>query len=160
MLAIACAAFLIPNPLERMLSLFIYEKGFSNIELFFVTININWLCWCIYMFIRSIIFVALLFPFYVCLATVPLCIVNKEKIQVAKIFSPISKSRYFIEYAVAGVQKYLCTILWAVLLFFPGALAHYRYSFTKYILAEQNEITAGEAIFKSKKITTRLQNCS
>lgn len=144
--------FFVPNPLEKILTNFIYGRGFSAIELPFITIDVEWLCWGIYMFIRSIIFAALVFPFYVCLATVPLSIVNGEKIDPAKIFKPISKSRFFVEYAIAGVQKYICSILWTLLLFFPGIMAHYRYGYTKYIFATTEEITAGEAINKSKKL--------
>lgn len=150
---IGAVIFFIPNPLEKLLTNFIYEKGFSEIDLSIITINVDWLCWGIYMFIRSLIFVALVFPFYICLSTVPLSIVNNEKIDVAKIFAPISKSRFFVEYAIAGVQKYLCTILWTLLIIFPGIMAHYRYGFTKYIFSESNELTAGEAISESKKIT-------
>ena len=117
---IGAAVFFIPNPLEKLLTNFIYGKGFSEIDLTIITIDVEWLCWGIYMFIRSIIFAALIFPFYICLSTVPLSIVNNEKIEVTKIFAPISKSRYFVEYAIAGVQKYLCTVLWTLLIIFPG----------------------------------------
>ena len=147
------AVFCVPNPLEKLLTNLIYGKGFSVIDLSIITIDVEWLCWGIFMFIRSIIFVALIFPFFICLSTVPLAIVYNEKINVAKIFAPISKSRYFVEYAIAGVQKYLCTILWTLLLFFPGIMARYRYGLIKYIFSESNELTAGEAISKSKKIT-------
>ena len=145
--------FLIPNPLEKILTNFIYGKSFSIIELPFFTLNVEWLCWGVYMFIRSIIFAALVFPFYVCLATVPLFIINNEKIEPSRIFAPICKSRYFVEYAIAGVQKYLYTILWTLLLLFPGIMTHYRYGYAKYIFATTHEMTAGEVISKSKKLT-------
>ncbi len=103
--------------------------------------------------IYAIIIWAITFPFYVCLTTVPLAIVNNEKITVSKIFAPISKLRYFIEYAVAGVQIYVCTNLWSFLLFFPGFIAAYRYRYARYILATTEDITAGEAIKKSKELT-------
>ena len=155
---IGAVVFLIPNPLEKILTNFIYGKGFSRIELPFSFWNIDyidveWLCWGIYMFARSIIFTALVFPFYVCLTTVPLFIVNKKKIEVSKIFTPINKMRYFIEYAIAGVQKYVCTILWSFLFFLPDIAAHYRYSYARYIFATTEELTAGEAIAKSKELT-------
>ena len=105
------------------------------------------------MFLRSIIFVSLVFPFYVCLANVPLLIINDERIETTKIFAPIYKMRYFIEYAIAGVQKYICTILWSFLFIFPGIMAHYRYSYARYIFATTEELTAGEAIAKSKELT-------
>ena len=53
----------------------------------------------------------------------------------------------FIEYAVAGVQIYVCTILWANLLFFPGFIAIYRYRYARYILATTEDITAGSNLF-------------
>ena len=105
--------------------------------------------WIIYVIIIN----AIVFPYYVCLTTVPLAIVNNEKITVSKIFAPISKLRYFIEYAVAGVQIYVCTILWSLLLVFPGLIAAYRYRYAHYILATTEDITAGEAIAKSKELT-------
>ena len=155
---IGVLVFLIPNPLEKVLTNFIYGKGLSKIELPFSfldieNIDIEWLCWSIYMFTRSIIFIALAFPFYVCLANVPLFIVNNERIEPSKIFAPINKMRYFIEYAIAGVQKYVCTILWSILFIFPGIMAHYRYSYARYVFATTEEITAGEAIAKSKELT-------
>ena len=142
---IGFVVFLIPNPLEELLTDFVYEVTYEP--------DIKWLCWVIYMFTRSIIFVALVFPFYVCLATVPLFIVNNKRIEVSKIFAPINKMRYFIAYAIAGVQKYVCTILWAFLFFLPGIAAHYRYGYARYIFATTEEITAGEAVAKSKKLT-------
>lgn len=155
---IAAVVFLVPNPLEKILTNFVYGKGLSEIKLSFEffsikAINVEWLCWIIYMFLRSIIFAALVYPFYVCLANVPLFIINNEKIEPAKIFVPIYKMRYFIEYAIAGVQKYVCTILWSFLFLFPGIMAHYRYSYARYIFATTEELTAGEAIAKSKELT-------
>ncbi|MBO4438602.1 MAG: DUF975 family protein [Spirochaetaceae bacterium] len=104
-------------------------------------------------FIFLIIFNAIVFPYYVCLTTVPLAIVNNEKITVAKIFAPISKFRYFIEYAIAGVEIFVCTYMWNLLLVFPGLIAAYRYRYAHYILATTEDITAGEAIEKSKELT-------
>lgn len=116
----------------------------SSVEL--ITFYVKWI-------ISGIIISAITFPYYVCLTTVPLAIANNEKITVAKIFAPISKFRYFIEYAVAGVQIYVCTILWSFLLYFPGFIAIYRYRYARYILATTEDITAGEAIKKSKELT-------
>lgn len=143
---VGSVVFFIPNPLEKILTNLVIEKGFANI-------NLEWIVWGFFMFIRSIIFVAFVYPFYVCLSTVPLAIVNNEEIEVSNIFKPICKVRYFVEYAVAGVQKYLFTILWFLVLIFPSIVAYYRYSFTKYILATENDTTAGDAIRKSKNLT-------
>ena len=111
-----------------------------------ITLYVKWI-------ISGIIVWTITFPYYVCLTTVPLAIVNNEKITVSKIFAPISKLRYFIEYAVAGVQIYVCTILWTFLLYFPGFVAIYRYRYARYVLATTEDITAGEAIKKSKELT-------
>lgn len=111
------------------------------------------LCTTVLWIISAVIIQAITFPYYVCLTTVPLAIVNNEKITVSKIFAPISKLRYFIEYAIAGVEIFVCTILWTFLFIFPGCIAIYRYSFANYILATEEEMTAGEAIAKSKQLT-------
>ena len=114
---------------------------------------VEWITFCVKLIIYAIIIWAITFPYYVCLTTVPLAIVNNEKITVSKIFAPISKLRYFIEYAIAGVQIWACANLWSLLLFFPGFIAAYRYRYAHYILATTEDITAGEAIEKSKELT-------
>jgi len=111
------------------------------------------LCAIVLWIISLVIGRAIIFPYYVCLTTVPLAIVNNEKITVSKIFAPISKLRYFIEYAVTGVEIFVCTFLWSFLFIFPGYMAIYRYGFANYILATTEDITAGEAIAKSKELT-------
>ena len=111
------------------------------------------LCTTVLWIISVVIGRAITFPYYVCLTTVPLAIVNNEKITVSKIFAPISKLRYFIEYAITGVEIFVCTFLWSFLFIFPGHMAFYRYRFANYILATTEEMTAGEAIAKSKELT-------
>ncbi|MBR4823572.1 MAG: DUF975 family protein [Spirochaetaceae bacterium] len=114
---------------------------------------VDWIAFSVDFIISCIIIRAITFPYAVCLMTVPLAIVNNEKITISKIFAPISKLRYFIEYAIAGVQIYVCTNLWSFLLFFPGFIAAYRYRYARYIFATTEDITAGEAIEKSKELT-------
>lgn len=46
----------------------------------------------------------------------------------------------------------LYTFLWTLLFVIPGIIAQYRYSMAAYILAENPEMTAGEAITKSKEM--------
>lgn len=154
-IALASFVFFIPNPLEKILTDFIYTQNWTQITLplIYITLDVEWICWGIYMFFRSIIFAALIFPFYVCLATIPLMIVNNEKIKLNAIFKPVSKARYFIEYAICGVETYLFTLLWALLLIVPGVMAHYKFSYSRYVLATKEDITAGEAIEISKKYT-------
>ena len=43
-------------------------------------------------------------------------------------------------------------ILWSLLLIIPGIIAAYRYAMTSYILAENPEMRAGEAITRSKEM--------
>ena len=37
--------FFVPNPLEKILTNFIYGRGFSAIEIPFITIDVEWICW-------------------------------------------------------------------------------------------------------------------
>lgn len=148
---IAAGAFLIPNPLERILTTYIYGRGLDEISLFGGIINIEWVCWGIYMFLRSIIFFALLYPFSVCFATVPLAVITDEKITPQTVFAPIQKTRYFVEYAITGIQTYLFIILWSLLLFVPGIMAYYKFKYAKYIFVNDNEKTSAEALEASKK---------
>lgn len=63
--------------------------------------------------------------------------------------------RYFPQWKtmfVAGLLQALYVFLWALLLFIPGIIAAYRYSMTGYILAENPELRAGEAITRSKEM--------
>jgi len=48
--------------------------------------------------------------------------------------------------------KGLYVILWSLLLVIPGVIAAYRYSMTGYILAEYPEITASEALRRSREL--------
>ena len=151
LIVIAAGAFLIPNPLEQILTTYIYGRGLDAMYLFGGIVNIEWVCWGIYMFLRSIIFFALLYPFSVCLATVPLALINDEKITPQSVFAPIQKTRYFVEYAVTGIQTYLFIILWSLLLFVPGIMAYYKFRYAKYIFVNDNEKTSAEALEASKK---------
>lgn len=46
----------------------------------------------------------------------------------------------------------LYTFLWSLLFIIPGIIAAYSYAMTGYILAEDPELTAGEAISRSKEM--------
>ena len=48
--------------------------------------------------------------------------------------------------------RFLYTFLWSLLFVIPGIIAQYRYSMAAYILAENPEMTAGEAITRSKEL--------
>ena len=64
---------------------------------------------------------------------------------------------YFPYWKTAAVAKLLQTLyvlLWSLLFIFPGIIASYSYAMTDYILAEHPEITASEAIERSKEMMT------
>jgi len=54
--------------------------------------------------------------------------------------------------AAARFLKTLYTFLWSLLFIIPGIIANYSYAMTGYILAEHPELTAGEAIERSKEM--------
>jgi uncharacterized membrane protein len=54
--------------------------------------------------------------------------------------------------AAAGALKALIVFFWALLLIVPGIIASYSYAMTRYILAEHPELTASEALNRSKEI--------
>ena len=54
--------------------------------------------------------------------------------------------------AVAKLLVNLYTFLWGLLLIIPGIMASYSYAMTNYILADYPELTASEAIARSKEM--------
>ncbi len=50
------------------------------------------------------------------------------------------------------VRIFVQVFLWSLLLFIPGIIAAFRYSMAPYILAENQDITAGEALERSKAV--------
>lgn len=46
----------------------------------------------------------------------------------------------------------LYTALWSLLLIVPGIIAHYKYAMTPYIMTDHPELTASEAIERSKEL--------
>ena len=53
---------------------------------------------------------------------------------------------------VAALLRILYVFLWSLLLVIPGMIAVYSYAMTDYILAENPELTASEAIARSKEM--------
>ncbi|MBQ9092277.1 MAG: DUF975 family protein [Anaerotignum sp.] len=53
---------------------------------------------------------------------------------------------------VAGLLQTLYILLWMLLFIIPGIVAAYRYAMTSFILAENPELTASEAINHSKEL--------
>lgn len=62
---------------------------------------------------------------------------------------------YFSHWKTAALAELLQTIyifLWSLLLIVPGVMASYSYAMTEYILAEDPELSAQEAIARSKEM--------
>ena len=62
---------------------------------------------------------------------------------------------YFFYWKTAAVSKLLQSVyvlLWSLLFIIPGILAAYSYAMTEFILAENPDLTASEAIAQSKEI--------
>ena len=86
-------------------------------------------------------------PMFLGLHRAILQLVRTKKVKVPTLFSG------FKDFGVAFRAGWLCGIkifLWSLLLFVPGIIAAIRYSMTFFILADNPNITAREAINKSK----------
>lgn len=53
---------------------------------------------------------------------------------------------------VARILEYVYTLLWSLLLIIPGIIAFLSYEMTEYILADYPELSASEAISRSKQM--------
>ena len=74
---------------------------------------------------------------------------KKEEISVVDIFNGFNitgKSVWL------SIMIYIFTLLWSLLLIIPGIIKAYSYSMASYILADNTELTASEALTKSKEI--------
>lgn len=148
------AAFLIPNPIENLLlgeNILISQNFYNNVITYFNPLYIT--TGLIFILFRSLIFSALVYPFTVCWATIPLSIVNGEKVTWKSILAPISRARYFIELVIAGAMRFSLIFVWSLLFFIPGVAADYRYELALFIFVKKHEITAGEGIKISKDLS-------
>lgn len=59
---------------------------------------------------------------------------------------------YFVKVVVINALIYIFTLLWSLLLFFPGVIASYRYRQAVYILADHPEYGALQCIRESKRM--------
>ncbi len=59
---------------------------------------------------------------------------------------------YWKTTAIARLLQSVYVLLWSLLLIIPGIVATYSYAMTEFILAEHPELTASEAISKSKEM--------
>lgn len=72
-----------------------------------------------------------------------------EKIEVGDSFYGFND---FSRTMMAGIDIYVRTFLWALLLIIPGIVASYSYSMTYYIMNDNPSLTGSEAIKKSKEM--------
>ena len=88
-------------------------------------------------------------PLYLGLAIFTLSLARNQEIQVNQLFKGFDK---FILSFSAYLQIVLFTLLWTLLLIVPGIIAAISYSMTFYILVDDDTISAGGAIKKSKEM--------
>lgn len=76
-------------------------------------------------------------------------LIDRTEAKIATLFS------YFSDWgrmAAARFLRVMYVFLWSLLLIIPGIIANFSYAMTGYILAEHPELTAGEAITRSKEM--------
>lgn len=78
-------------------------------------------------------------------------IVDGKEPKFEKLFSWF-KSKLWSKAVVTELLAILYIFLWSLLLIIPGIIAAYRYSMTRYILAENPEMSAQDAIARSSEI--------
>ncbi|TSC70247.1 MAG: hypothetical protein CEO12_451 [Parcubacteria group bacterium Gr01-1014_46] len=88
-------------------------------------------------------------PLSLGLAMFTLSISRNKELKVAQIFDGFKN---FSEAFLAHLLRTVFTVLWALLLIVPGIVAAISYSMIFFIIADDPNIGAGEAIKKSKKM--------
>lgn len=76
-------------------------------------------------------------------------LVDRKDVSIESLFSKFSNWKTIV---AAGFLKALYIFLWTLLFIIPGILATYNYAMTGYILAENPEMTASEALERSKEM--------
>lgn len=76
-------------------------------------------------------------------------LIDHKDVQIGTMFSYIS---YWKTTALASLLETLYVILWSLLFIIPGIMASYSYAMKNYILADHPELTANEAIARSKEM--------
>lgn len=99
--------------------------------------------------IGSIISLIIGGPFALGLVIFSLSIVRKKNSNFEQLFSGFN---YFSKAFVANLLVNIFTLLWALLLIIPGIIKALAYSMTFYIIADNKNIDAIDAIDKSRKI--------
>lgn len=147
--------FLTPNPLSHY-----FVNMLETVQIISTIFTVNTLqliVWGFFLFVRVVLFMALIHPFSVCIITVPIAIVESRAISWQDAVAPIRRLRYFIECMIAGAVQFLSTFFWTLLLIVPGVLTFYRYSFTKHLFIENNELTFGETAEKSRDLARNFE---
>lgn len=94
---------------------------------------------------------AILFPVLVIgLVSVYLGMINGEQ---ASLGGTFSKMNLFARAWWLSILTAFFTLLWSLLLVIPGIIKTYSYSMAQYILADNPELTARQALKESKRIT-------
>ena len=100
-------------------------------------------------FIGSIASFIIIPAFSLSLCMIYLKLAKKEEISVGEIFSGFNKTGKALW---LNILVGFFTFLWTLLLIIPGIIKQYAYSMSFYILADNPELTAREALSKSKEM--------
>ncbi len=100
-------------------------------------------------YLGSVISILVTGPFSLGLAIVFLKLVRGEEITIELMFEGFKD---FTRSFIAGVLIIVYIFLWSLLLIIPGIIASYAYSMTFFILADNPNLTANEAITASKEL--------
>jgi len=92
----------------------------------------------------------LLFSFVISFAMIYLNLIKSIKPQIADIFKGFN---VFGKATLLGILMSVFTALWSMLFVIPGIIKAISYSMAPYILAENQTMTAKEALNESKRIT-------
>jgi len=76
-------------------------------------------------------------------------LIRGDKLEIGRIFYGF---KHFRRAAAAYLLMILYIMLWTCLLIIPGIIASFSYAMTFYVLADNPEMSAGEALARSKKI--------
>lgn len=87
--------------------------------------------------------------FSLSLCMVYLRVAKKEEIQISDAFKGLNKTGRALW---LNILIGLFTFLWSLLLVIPGIIKSYSYSMAYYVLADNPELTARQALARSKKI--------
>ncbi len=88
-------------------------------------------------------------PLSLGLAKILLKVIEEQKIDIEMLFSGFQD---YSRSLVAGLLVGIYVILWSLLLIVPGIIASFSYSMTFFIMEENPQLSAGEAIQASKSM--------